>query len=80
MKMSDATKIKMLAKLRIMSMDRKINDKKYESTMKIYEINNEVCRKEDKWHKTKSEQKKGWVQQTLHKNVCTTMIMELKMT
>ena len=47
-KMSDMTKIKMLAKLRIMSMDRKTNDRKCESTMKIYEINDKVYRKEDK--------------------------------
>ena len=42
MKMSDKTKIKMLAKLRTMSVDRKTNNGKCESTMKIHEINNEV--------------------------------------
>ena len=45
--MSDATKIKMLAKLKIMSVDRKTCDKKYKSTIKIYGINNKVYRQED---------------------------------
>ena len=38
-KMSDETKIKMLAKLRKMSADRKTNDRKHANTMKICETN-----------------------------------------
>ena len=47
-KMSNMTKIKMLAKLRTVSVDRKTNDRKHESAMKIYEIDGKICRKEDK--------------------------------
>ena len=72
--MSDATKIKMLAKLRTMSVDRKTNDRKCESAMKIHEVCNEGCRKEDKWHTTKSEQKEmsttNAVQTNVHCNKC----------
>ena len=39
MKMSNKTKIEMLAKLRMMSMNRKTNDGKHKSTVKICEMN-----------------------------------------